>query len=82
MILHADDSPRSDWSEFVQAELPDERLHPVLFNLISKDQQHGPCDKQPGNYGSDAIPVDGLYPFETTSSWFSSDAIALVATSP
>jgi ATP-dependent DNA helicase PIF1 len=49
LILHVDNCPRSpdDWHKFVQAELTDEKAHPKLFKIVSKNNMHGPCKKRP-----------------------------------
>ena len=55
VILHADDSPKSpdDWNDFVQAELPDKKFHPTLFELLSNNQIHGPCKTKPCGKNAD-----------------------------
>jgi len=49
LILEKPDAPQSpdDWGQFVQAELPDEKLHPTLFGLLTGSNKHGPCSTKP-----------------------------------
>jgi hypothetical protein len=58
LILAKEDAPQSpdDWHEFVQAELPDATLHPTLFEILSKNNMHGPCKDKPCGKGM----VDGV----------------------